>query len=95
MIVKDAYLKKTVDYRTNKPTFLEWLQDRHDVTPMTQRILCQQTARCGSGYSEYEKCMEWYRQRFRYEMELREQLIPCNPFIEEENHNGNDGRTYN
>jgi len=64
-----------------KPTFMEWLWERYRVTPLIQLDLCKKTA-YGSARREYEKVMEWYRQRYRYEMEIREKLIAANPFKE-------------
>ncbi len=85
-MVAEEYItkQKPINFDTGScPTFLDWLWERYQVTPTIQRVLCKQTARYGSGRKEFESCMEWYRKRYRYEMELREQLINNNPFKEE------------
>lgn len=60
----------------HKPGFKEWLLDRYTETP---RHLHDVALATGS-YRDYERLMEWYRRRYRYEMELRELLISANPF---------------
>lgn len=82
---KEYWERKNLERRelqldAEQPTFLDWLLTRHDTTPTVMRVLCKQTARYGSGKTEYEKAMEWYRRRYRYEKELREQMIKSNPF---------------
>ena len=62
----------------NKQSFLDWLRERHNYTPLTIKLLCKQTG------SDYNKVMSWYRQRYRYET-----IVNNNPFSNmEENQNG-------
>lgn len=73
----------TVNACSCKPTFLDWLWEKYKITPIIQRQLCKTTAKYGSGLKEFETSMEWYRRRYRFEMEQRELLIKLNPFKEE------------
>ncbi|MDE5894344.1 MAG: hypothetical protein K2H45_15630 [Acetatifactor sp.] len=59
-----------------KPEFKEWLLYRYTETPLHLHDVALATG----SYRDYERLMEWYRRRYRYEMELREQLISANPF---------------
>lgn len=78
-----------MEFSEKKPSFLEWLWDRYQTTPIIELDLFKKTA-YRNARREYEKAMEWYRRRYRYEMEIRERLIAANPFKEqEENLNGN------
>ena len=67
------------------PDFMQWLWDRHQTSPSILKSLCKQTARFGSGYEEYEKCMEWLRRRYFVEKKLMNELIQTNPFKEDDN----------
>ena len=67
----------------NKQSFLDWLRERHNYTPLTIKLLCKQTG------GDYNKVMRWYRQRYRYENDRKQYLINTNPFLKmEENKNG-------
>ena len=67
----------------NKQSFLDWLRERHNYTPLTIKLLCKQTG------GDYNKVMSWYRQRYRYENDRKQYLINTNPFLKmEENKNG-------
>lgn len=57
-------------------TFKDWLLERYTETP---RHLHDVALATGS-YRDYEKLMQWCRQRYRYEMELQKQFISVNPF---------------
>lgn len=59
------------------PDFIAWLKGRYGYTPQYFYQLCVRTGPA----SDYYKAMEWYRRRYRYEMDLRRQLIDSNPFI--------------
>ena len=84
------YLYKFLGADTGKqPTFLEWMQERHHTSPTVMKVICRQTCPYRNWRKEYEAAMEWLRRRYRYEMELLQQLITNNPF-EEENNNGNE-----
>lgn len=68
---------KVLTFRADrKPDFKEWLLDRYTETPQHLHDVALATG-C---YRDYERLMEWYRRRYKYEMELREQLISANPF---------------
>ena len=67
----------------NRQSFLDWLRERHNYTPLTIKLLCKQTG------GDYNKVMSWYRQRYRYENDRKQYLINTNPFLKmEENQNG-------
>lgn len=59
------------------PSFNEWLLAKYDTTPMTLYVLNKNTGR----YGEYDKLMNWYRRRYRMEMDQLKCLIDNNPFI--------------
>lgn len=60
----------------NAPTFQEWLCRNYNVT---SRELYA-TALATGTYNSYNKLMDWYRKRYRYEMEQRELLKDACPF---------------
>ena len=70
-----------------QPSFLEWMQERHQSTPTVMKVLCRQTSPRRAWWKEYEAAMDWLRKRYSYEMQLRDQIITNNPF-KEENNNG-------
>ena len=69
-----------LDISSEEQTFLDWLLSRYNTTPLTLRALCKQTG----NRREYEKMMEWYRRRYRKEMQIKGELIEANPFITQE-----------
>ena len=63
-------------------SFLDWLRERHNYTPITVKILCRQTG------GDYNKVMAWFRYRYHVENDIKQQLINNNPFSNmEENQN--------
>ena len=55
-------------------SFLDWLRERHNYTPLTIKLLCRQTG------GDYYKVMSWYRRRYRYELDLMKTIVNNNPF---------------
>lgn len=56
--------------------FKEWLLWKYNYTPEQLYELCLATGR----YGDYDKVMAWYRRRYQWYNEMREQLIAANPF---------------
>ena len=62
-----------------EPTFQEWLSDRYGVTPFQLQHLVIITGKKG----DYDKMMEWYRRRYRFEMLRNKIYNNNNPFKED------------
>lgn len=71
-------LTYSADY---KPTFPEWLAQRHDTTSQELYTLFQATS-CHP-YREYQNAMSYLRWQYRQDMEYRKLLLASNPFTEE------------
>lgn len=70
-------------------TFKEWLLRMYGETPEHLYTLCIATG----NYGDYNKVMEWYRRRYRYDNVLREQLLAANPFSTERSAGSDTGPT--
>lgn len=67
-------------YADYKPTFEEWLAQRHNTT---SRKLYEMFRMTGARYGEYDKAMEYLRRKYREEMDYREALLASNPFLKD------------
>lgn len=76
MIPADRSAPGLVFQADRRLTFKEWLLDRYTETPQHLHDVALATG----SYRDYDLLMEWYRRRYHYEMELREQLLSGNPF---------------
>lgn len=75
-----AYWFEYTEYAGAEPEFLEWLKLKYGTVPSKLYLLCQATG----SYGDYDKCMEWYRRRYRKEIEVYRNLCKANPFIEKQ-----------
>lgn len=64
------------EYDAAESEFLEWLKKRYDIVPSGLYLLCQATGY----YGDYNRCMEWYRRRYRKEITQGRALHRANPF---------------
>lgn len=72
------------------PAFNEWLLAKYGTTPMALYVLNKHTGR----YGEYDKMMDWYRRRYRREMDQLKALISDNPFLTDNQNNDQEDRFY-
>lgn len=70
--------QKCISFSGEKPSFREWMLEKHGYTPEMFRILCLKTGKL----KDYYKGMDWYRIRYEKEMSLREVYVNNNPFSE-------------
>lgn len=68
--------REPVTFDAEEPDFLEWLKARYDTYPAKLYLLCQAVGY----YGDYNKCMEWYRRRYRKEIMQGRILHLENPF---------------
>lgn len=64
------------EFKAEHLSFREWLQWSYGYTPEQLYELCLATGR----YGDYNRVMEWYRRRYRWYNEQREQLRKACPF---------------
>lgn len=64
-------------FEDHKPTFQEWLAQRHNTTSRNLYEMFRQT---DSRYGEYDKAMKYLRQKYHDEMAYRDALLASNPF---------------
>lgn len=62
-----------------KPTFPEWLAQRHDTT---SRELYDMFRATGS-WNDYQRAMAYLRASYQQDMAFREALLASNPFTQE------------
>lgn len=68
--------REPVTFTAEEPDFLEWLKARYGIVPAKLYLLCQAVGY----YGDYNKCMEWYRRRYRKEITQGRALHLSNPF---------------
>lgn len=68
-------------FEDHKPTFAEWLAQRHDTT---SRELYEMFRQTGTRYGEYNKAMQYLRQQYHEEMAYRDALLASNPFTHDQ-----------
>lgn len=73
-----------VDLPAEDTSFQEWLAVRYNYCPMELYKLALATGK----YGDYDKLMEWYRRRYRYEKDLARMYDNNNPFTQEDLNNG-------
>lgn len=76
----DEPIKHIRNYTDRKPSFQEWVVERHG---QSCSEIWDNFRKTGSN-REYQKAMKWLRQQYREDMKRRELLMAANPFQNKE-----------